>query len=235
MEYRMRSALLGGSAALVAGSLLAGCASTHTASSAAGAVQAVPSATAAAAAAKAAPSSAAAVTGAKQAAGLAEEKPGAAESQLVVVTAKVKAIDAKNRLVTLKYPDGKEAKIKCGPEVRNFPQIRVGDDVTAELLETVELFVAGPQGAPAAGSSSAVQRAPLGSKPGVTAVDVVEITATVEDINYDTRMVKLRGAEGNVRTVKAGPEVKRLNEVKKGDTVVARLTEAVSIQVTAPK
>jgi hypothetical protein len=80
-----------------------------------------------------------------------------------------------------------------------------------------------------------MQRAPLGAKPEATAVDVVQMTATVEDINYDTRMVKLRGPDGDLRTVKAGPEVKRLNEVKRGDTVVARLTEAVSIRVTAPK
>jgi hypothetical protein len=212
---------------LAAGALLVGCASTHKASSAAAAAQAATAAVP--------PAPSAAVTGARQAAGLTAERPGAAEGELVVVTAKVKAIDAKNRVVTLKYPDGKEAKIKCGPEVRNFPQIRVGDDVTAEFLETVELFVAGPEGAPTAGSSSAMQRAPLGAKPEATAVDVVQMTATVEDINYDTRMVKLRGPDGDLRTVKAGPEVKRLNEVKRGDTVVARLTEAVSIRVTAPK
>lgn len=65
-----------------------------------------------------------------------EDRPGGLEGELVVSTAKVKAIDKKNRVVTLKSPDGKMAKVKCGPEVRNFAQIRIGDDVTTTFLET---------------------------------------------------------------------------------------------------
>jgi len=34
--------------------------------------------------------------------------------------------------------------------------------------------------------------------------------------------------------VKASAEVKRLNEVKQGDTVIARLTKAFSINVSKP-
>jgi len=71
------------------------------------------------------------------------DRPGRLEGELVVITATVKAIDKKNRVVTLQSPDGKVAKVKCGPEVRNFAQIRVGDEVKTSLLETVELFVTG--------------------------------------------------------------------------------------------
>jgi hypothetical protein len=87
---------------------------------------------------------------------------------------------------------------------------------------------------PASGTASAVERAPEGGKPGITEVQSVEVTAEVESIDYKTRMVKLRGPEGKTRTVKAGPSVKRLDEVKVGDTVVVRYTEALSVQVTAP-
>lgn len=162
------------------------------------------------------------------------DKPGKGEAELVVVTATVKAIDKKNRVVTLKYPDGKEAKIKCGPEVRNFPQIRVGDEVKAEFLESVELFIADSPEVPVAERSSEVARAPLGTKPGMAIVDAVEVKATVQSVNYDTREVVLLGPEEKTVKVKAGPEVKRLNEVKQGDTVVARLTKAVSITVSTP-
>ena len=163
----------------------------------------------------------------------AEDKPGRLEGELIVVTAKVKAIDKKNRVVTLKSPDGKEAKVKCGPEVRNFAQIRVGDEVKTTLLETVELFVTGKE-EPAAERVTEVDRAPLGSKPGFAAVDAVEVKASVVAIDYQTREVTLKGPEGRVIKVKAGPEVKRLNEVNKGDTVVARLTRAISIEVSKP-
>lgn len=163
----------------------------------------------------------------------ADDRPGAMEGELMVVTAKVKAIDKKQRIVTLKFPDGKITKIKCGPEVRNFPQIRIGDDVTAKFLESTELFVTGEE-KPTTERSTDVKRAPLGSKPGFAAVDSIEVKASVEAINYQTRDVILKGPEGKILKIKAGPEVKRLNEVHKGDTVVARLTRAVSIQVTTP-
>jgi hypothetical protein len=163
----------------------------------------------------------------------AEDLPGRLEGELVVVTATVKAIDTKNRVVTLKTPDGKEANVVCGPEVRNFAQIRVGDEVKTAFLETVELFVTG-KGEPLAERTTDVARAPLGSRPGFAAIDQVEVRASVVSIDYQTREVALKGPEGKVVKVKAGPEVKRLNEVKKGDSVVARLTRAISIVVSKP-
>ena len=58
--------------------------------------------------------------------------------------------------------------------------------------------------------------------------------STVQSIDYQTRDVTLLGPEGKTFKLKAGPEIKRLNEVKQGDTVVARLTQAVSITVSTP-
>lgn len=193
--------------ALAAGSLLAGCAK-----------DAAPPAPAAPVEQAAAP----------------QDKPGAVEVERVVVTATVKAIDKKNRVVTLKYPDGKEAKVKCGPEVRNFPQIRVGDEVKAEFIESVELFIADAPEKPAAEGSAELARAPKGSKPGMAAISSVEVKATVESIDYKTREVVLKGPEGKSMKLKVGPEAKRFNEVKVGDTVVARLTKATSIKVSSP-
>jgi Cu/Ag efflux protein CusF len=232
METRFMPGASGGCAAAVVAMLLTGCAGS---TGGAVAQQAASNAQTAAtsAAAKTVADSAAASAAASTA--KSDDRPGAAEGELVVVTAKVKAVDKKRRIVTLKYPDGKEVKVKCGPEVRNFAQIKVGDDVTAEFLETVELFVTAPQGEPTTNTAQAVERSPLGSKPGIVAVETVEVTSTVEAIDYATREVKLKGPEGKIMKVKAGPEVKRLNEVKKGDTVVARLTEAVSIKVSSPK
>jgi len=162
-----------------------------------------------------------------------QDRPGGLEGELVVITATVKAIDKKSRVVTLQSTDGKVAKIKCGPEVRNFDQIRVGDVVKTSLLETVELFVTGNDD-PAAERVTEVGRAPLGSKPGFAAVDAVEVKASVVAIDYQTRKVTLKGPEGKIVKVTAGPEVNRLNEVKVGDSVVARLTRAVSIEVRKP-
>jgi hypothetical protein len=163
----------------------------------------------------------------------AQERPGGIEGELVVITATVKDIDKENRVVTLQSADGKVAKVKCGPEVRNFAQIHVGDQVKTSLLETVELFVTG-NSEPAAERVTKAGRAPLGSRPGFAVIDAVEVKASVVAIDYKTRKVTLKGPEGKVITVKAGPEIKRLSEIKVGDSVVARLTRAVSIEVSKP-
>ncbi len=210
--------LILGATALVTASLLSGCSSSGSKDQPAQSLETAPTP----------------VVAQDQSAGTqAEDRPGGLEGELVVITAKVKAIDKKNRVVTLQSPDGKVAKVKCGPEVRNFAQIRVGDEVKTSLLETVELFVTGND-EPAAERVTEVGRAPLGSKPGFAAIDAVEVKASVVAIDYQTREVTLKGLEGKVIKVTAGPEVKRLNEVNVGDSVVARLTRAVSIEVSKP-
>ena len=45
-------------------------------------------------------------------------------------TAVIIAIDAHTRDVTLKRSDGSIFNITCGPEVRNFAQLALGDTVT---------------------------------------------------------------------------------------------------------
>ena len=214
-----RDWLILGATALVTASLLSGCSSSASKDSARSL--------------EAEPPTLAAQDQAPATQAQAQDRPGGIEGELVVITATVKAIDKKNRVVTLQSPDGKVAKVKCGPEVRNFAQIRIGDQVKTSLLETVELFVTG-NNEPAAERVTEVGRAPLGSKPGFAVVDAVEVKASVVAIDYQTRKVTLKGPEGKVVKVTAGPEVKRLNEVKVGDSVVARLTRAVSIEVSKP-
>ena len=211
MKNRKHWSLLG-STALVAASLLSGC-SHGGKNQPVEPVAAVPQGTAAS---------------------TVEDKPGGINAEFFTLTATVKAIDKKNRVVTLKFPDGKQKNIKCGPEVRNFPQIRIGDNVTAKFLESVELVVGAPGVKPSAEHESKTARAPLGTKPGFASIDAIEVSATVQSIDYQTRNVTLLGPEGKIFKVKAGAEVKRLNEVKQGDTVIARLTKAFSINVSKP-
>ena len=73
---------------------------------------------------------------------------------------------------------------------------------------------------------------PSAQKPGVVVGDVVVVTATVEAVDKDKRPVTLKGPEGNVRTIKVDPRVKNLRQVKVGDELVIRHTEAVAIAVS---
>jgi len=44
--------------------------------------------------------------------------------------------------------------------------------------------------------------------------DVVELTAKVDAVDYRKRLVTLTGPRGNTVVVKAGPEVKNLEQIK---------------------
>ncbi len=77
--------------------------------------------------------------------------------------------------------------------------------------------------APAGATAPAVKAALAG--------EVVTITARIEAVDQATRMVTLRGPEGRVVTMKAGPEVKNLAQVKAGDELVIRHAEAVALKL----
>jgi hypothetical protein len=68
----------------------------------------------------------------------------------------------------------------------------------------------------------------------VTVSDSVEATATVEAIDQATRMVRLRGTDGRLWVVQAGPSVRNIGQVKPGDLVKVRYTEAIAAEVVKP-
>ena len=164
----------------------------------------------------------------------AADKPGVVIGDLVVVTATVDAIDKDKRTVTLKGPKGKTVTLKVDEAAKNFDQVKVGDKVKAEYLDAIAVFVRKPGDPPDAMETQALAVAPRGKKPAAVAVNTVEVTATVEKIDYKTRLVTLKGPDGNTKTIKVDPRVKRLAEVKVGDQIVFRHTEAVAIRVTKP-
>lgn len=163
------------------------------------------------------------------------EKPSFAEQIDTVLKARVQAISRKHRILTLKFPDEKVAKIKVGPEVRNFAEIGVGDTITVEFRDEVEVYVTGPGGKPIWEEVQEIKKAPKGVKPGAAIIRAYEYSASVVDIDYQTRKVFLKGPDGKLIQVTGGPEVKRFNEIKKGDMVVARLKEAIDIKVSPPE
>jgi hypothetical protein len=152
-------------------------------------------------------------------------------AERATLTARVEAIDTDKRTVTLRGPQGKTVSLKAPSDAQNFDQIQVGDTVQAEYLDAVALFVRKPGTAPPVEEARAVQVAPPGDRPAAVMVDTVQLSATVEAIDYDQREVTLRGPKGTTRTVKVDPRVERLNEVKVGDEVVVRHTEAVGLVV----
>jgi hypothetical protein len=161
-------------------------------------------------------------------------RPGVEMSELATLSATVEAVDYENRLVTLRGPEGNQVVVKVSEEARNLPQVEVGDTVEVEYYQSVALFAQKPDGTTEAEVKVSTARTPPGDKPGAGVAETVTIKATVEAIDYDTRMVVLRGPEGNTLTTKVDEQVKRFNEIKLGDEIVVQYTRAFAITVYEP-
>jgi hypothetical protein len=152
----------------------------------------------------------------------------------VTSTATVQSINPADRSVVLLHPDGSLTTYECGPEVRNFDQIKVGDQVKATVAESVALGLMKGGTVPiGSGTSSAMVRAPLGAKPGGKIVDTVGFTAKVMSVDVQNRKVTLQTVDGQNQTVKVSPDINLAN-VKPGDDVGVRVTRAFAISVTPP-
>jgi len=162
-------------------------------------------------------------------------KPGVVVADVTTITATAEAVDQAKRTVTLKGPKGRTVTLTVPPEARNFDQVKVGDKLKAKYVDSIAIFVRKSSDPPDAAETQAVAVAPRGQKPMAAALNTVEVTANVEKVDYQKRLITLKGPEGNVRTLKVDPRVKRLAEIKPGDDIVLRRTEAVAIEVTSPK
>jgi hypothetical protein len=63
---------------------------------------------------------------------------------------------------------------------------------------------------------------------------LVQKTATVEAIDQASRLVTLRGEEGNTFTIQVGEEVRNLPQVRAGDKVTVSYYEALAAEVKKP-
>lgn len=161
-------------------------------------------------------------------------KPGVVMTEVVVIKASVEVVDHENRLLTLKGPEGNVVTVRVGEEVRNFHQIKTGDEIVAEYFDSIAVYVEKSGRKPAAGELDMVEVAPLGEKPAGIAVSTSEVKALVKDIDHKKRTVTLQGPEGRSVSLKVDKGVKNFDRVKKGDEVVVVHTEAVAIAVREP-
>jgi hypothetical protein len=155
-------------------------------------------------------------------------------SDTVEAQATVVAIDKQQRRILLRDTRGGEYDVIAGPDVRNFDQIRKGDQVevlyqraAASRLEKI----ADPN---AAVEFTSVERAEKGAKPGMTATRSRTVAAKVIEIDTRHRLLTVKGPQGNVLTVRVPPTVLAFDELQVGDTIAAGYTEAIAISVRPP-
>lgn len=75
---------------------------------------------------------------------------------------------------------------------------------------------------------------PQGGKLAGQETELTQIAATVEAIDAKARLVTLRTQDDRVVTVKAGPEVRNFNQLRKGDSLKLDYFEAVEFEIRKP-
>ena len=157
-----------------------------------------------------------------------------ATAQTVKITAAITAIDTATRAVTLKGPQGKEVTLTAGQEVKNFAQMKVGDQVNVEYVEALTLELKKGSTAPVARTEQAgAAGAKPGERPAGMAGRQVTVMAEVVGLDPKTQVVTLRGPQRTVELKVADPE--QFKRVAKGDRVEATYTEAMAIVVEPAK
>jgi len=166
------------------------------------------------------------------------KKDAQADGIVITETAQIKAkvedVDTAKRTVTLKGPRGNTVTLKADQSMENFDQIKKGDQVVATYIESMAVFVAKAGEKPVTGEVEVVKAAPKGAKPSLIAVDTVQETLAVAGIDYKKRKITLKWPDGKTKTVKIHKNVKGFDKIKKGDSIVVRLTEAVAVAVKTP-
>ena len=154
-------------------------------------------------------------------------------TDVVKTTATVVAVDSGTRVITLKRQDGKVVTMTAGEEVRNFPQIKVGDRVDVEYGRALALELRKGNAAKASANETAVvAAAPQGEKPAAGAMREVTVLADVIGVDTANKIVTLKGPAGNVVEMRV-KDPAQLANIKKGDQVQAVYTESLAIKVSA--
>ena len=152
----------------------------------------------------------------------------------VTVTAEVVAIDRVDRVVALLGPRGNVVEVEVGHEARNFDQVEVGDQVKVTYYESVALFIGQKGQKPKASAGMMTARSAKGDRPAGVVVEVIDVSATVQAIDRKMRKVSLKRPDGKLVTTKVDESVKAFDTLKVGDSIHARITEAVAISVEKP-
>lgn len=161
----------------------------------------------------------------------ASEKLFISATRSETLNAVVDAVDLQTRKVTLTSSDGDSITFTAKPDIRNLDQVEVGDHVTADYHEKIDISLRDTQGAEP--SSAYVEQstgAPEGAKPEGTITTRTVVNAIVEDINLENNTFKLRFPDDDVKEFTAeNPGNLKLASV--GDLVVFTIDQSLDIIV----
>lgn len=155
-------------------------------------------------------------------------------AEVTTLTAKVEAVDLQNRTVDVVGPLGRKITLKVDEQVKNLPQVKVGDHVVVKYSEALTLELKkGSSSLMKTETSTGPLPAPAGAKPSAAEVKRTTIDANVEKVDTKRSILLVRGPGGRHVELKVkDPAV--MKRVKVGDQIQATFTEAIVIDVMAP-
>lgn len=157
--------------------------------------------------------------------------PDLSSRETITATATVQAIDLQTREVTLKDQQGQAFTVKVSDEVRNLPQVKVGDRVVVTYQQDLAIYLTGKVGTGISTRTDAVSagRAQPGQLPAGVVRDTTRITANIISVNKQKRQVLVRGA---VRTVLVKvPADFDITRFKVGQEVEAEFVQQLAVAV----
>lgn len=162
-----------------------------------------------------------------------EGVPGGEIIETSTIRATVTSIDAEKRKITFVTPQGEKFNTVAGPEVINFSQIRIGDQLRVTYTEEILIRMAKPGEKVDNMADGTIGVAAVGAKPGMSMTDTVQVVAVVSAIDVKTHRATLRFPDGSTKEIKARKDV-GLSKHKVGEKVVIRSTEKFAVKIEKP-
>jgi hypothetical protein len=167
--------------------------------------------------------------------------PGINKAMLVEATATVTAVDMANHLVTIQGPEGNSAVIHVTDQVKNLPQVKIGDKVDIKYYRSAVASIAKLDDGAELGVvevSVAKATAKAGEKPAGVIGTQVTRRAEVVFVDPIQQFISFRSPDRGLRKIslKHSPDLQHyLKELKKGNIVEVTYTEAMAISLEPAK
>ena len=151
----------------------------------------------------------------------------------VKAEAEVVAVDLKARKITLKGEEGSIQEVVVGKEMRNLPQVKVGDRVVAEYDQILAIKLKKGAGLRVTEEREGGARSAAGEKPGAVLVKETHFVADIIAIDAKKGVITIKGAKGRIFDLKV-KDKKNLAGVVVGDQVEGVYDQILSLIVLPP-
>lgn len=148
--------------------------------------------------------------------------------------ATVQFVDDASRQIVLLFADGTTSTNIAGPAVINFDQIKAGDAVKARIGMETGIFLIKNGPPPATADGVLIEGAAKGANPAGVLTTTSDTSARVLLADRSYRILKLKYADGRVKTFKV-PLPFTLEHVAVGDDVVLRTTQTIALSLVPKK